>query len=152
MRVGTAVVVVPLHHPLVIAEEIATLDLLSGGRLDVGLGRGYQRYEFERLGLQLDSGGERWEESIDILLKAFEGRPFTYEGRRACCARWSSSRAKSCRRSKPARRITGQFFSPSETINGRHLAISARTMAAALSGSEPVTGSTPTLTRVSRKA
>src|SRR5262249_40911285 len=47
-RVGTAVIVVPLHHPLVIAEEIATADLLSGGRLDVGLGRGYQRYEHER--------------------------------------------------------------------------------------------------------
>ena len=80
LRVGTAVVVVPLHHPLVIAEEIATLDLLSGGRLDIGLGRGYQRYEFERFGLQLDSGGKRWDESIDILLKSFEGRPFTYDG------------------------------------------------------------------------
>ena len=81
LRVGTAVVVVPLHHPLVIAEEIATLDVLSGGRLDIGLGRGYQRYEFERLGLQLDSGGQRWDESIDILLKAFEGKPFTYDGK-----------------------------------------------------------------------
>ena len=53
IRVGTAVIVMPLHHPLVVAEEIATADLLSGGRLDVGLGRGYQRYEFERLGLDL---------------------------------------------------------------------------------------------------
>src|SRR2546422_1118936 len=58
IRVGTAVIVVPLHHPLVIAEEIATLDLLSGGRLDVGLGRGYQPYEFERFGLELE-GGDR---------------------------------------------------------------------------------------------
>lgn len=41
LRVGTAVIVVPLHHPLIIAEEIATLDVLSGGRLDVGFGRGY---------------------------------------------------------------------------------------------------------------
>ena len=81
LRVGTAVIVVPLHHPLLVAEEIATLDLVSGGRLDVGLGRGYQRYEFERLGLALDSGGQRWDESIDILLKAFEGKPFTYDGK-----------------------------------------------------------------------
>src|ERR671925_2176702 len=44
LRVGTAVIVVPLHHPLLIAEEIAILDVLSGGRLDVGLGRGYQQY------------------------------------------------------------------------------------------------------------
>jgi alkanesulfonate monooxygenase SsuD/methylene tetrahydromethanopterin reductase-like flavin-dependent oxidoreductase (luciferase family) len=81
LRVGTAVIVVPLHHPLVIAEEIATLDLLSGGRLDVGLGRGYQHYEFERFGLELEDGRARWEESIDVLLKAFGGRPFSYEGK-----------------------------------------------------------------------
>jgi alkanesulfonate monooxygenase SsuD/methylene tetrahydromethanopterin reductase-like flavin-dependent oxidoreductase (luciferase family) len=81
IRVGTAVIVVPLHHPLVVAEEIATLDLVSGGRLDVGLGRGYQHYEFERFGLELESGRARWEESIDIILKAFEGRPFSYAGK-----------------------------------------------------------------------
>jgi alkanesulfonate monooxygenase SsuD/methylene tetrahydromethanopterin reductase-like flavin-dependent oxidoreductase (luciferase family) len=81
LRVGTAVIVVPLHHPLLIAEEIATLDVLSGGRADIGLGRGYQRYEFERFGLKLDTGGERWDEALDILLKAFEGKPFSYEGK-----------------------------------------------------------------------
>jgi len=81
LRVGTAVVVVPLHHPLVVAEEIATLDVVSGGRLDVGLGRGYQHYEFERFGLELDAGRERWDESVDIITKSFEGRPFTYEGK-----------------------------------------------------------------------
>ncbi len=81
LRVGTAVIVVPLHHPLVVAEEIATLDLLAGGRVDIGLGRGYQRYEFERLGLDLDSGRGRWEEAVDVILQALEGRPFTYEGK-----------------------------------------------------------------------
>lgn len=81
LRVGTAVIVVPLHHPLLIAEEIAMLDVLSGGRADIGLGRGYQRYEFERLGLELDSGGQRWEEGVDILMKAFEGKPFSYDGK-----------------------------------------------------------------------
>ncbi len=81
LRVGTAVIVVPLHHPLLVAEEVAMLDILSGGRADIGLGRGYQRYEFERFGLRLDAGGQRWDESLDILLKAFEGRPFSYEGK-----------------------------------------------------------------------
>jgi luciferase family oxidoreductase group 1 len=81
LRVGTAVIVVPLHHPLVIAEEIATLDLLAGGRVDIGLGRGYQHYEFERLGLELESSRARWEESIDIILKAFAGEPFSYDGK-----------------------------------------------------------------------
>jgi luciferase family oxidoreductase group 1 len=81
LRVGTAVIVVPLHHPLVIAEEIATLDQLAGGRVDIGLGRGYQHYEFERLGLELDSARARWEESVDVILKAFRGEPFSYEGK-----------------------------------------------------------------------
>jgi alkanesulfonate monooxygenase SsuD/methylene tetrahydromethanopterin reductase-like flavin-dependent oxidoreductase (luciferase family) len=69
LRVGTAVIVVPLHHPLVVAEEIATLDQLGGGRVDIGLGRGYQHYEFERLGLELDTARARWEESVDIILR-----------------------------------------------------------------------------------
>jgi luciferase family oxidoreductase group 1 len=81
LRVGTAVIVVPLHHPLIVAEEVAMLDVLSGGRADVGLGRGYQRYEFERFGLQLDSGGQRWDEALDVLLKALEGKSFSYHGK-----------------------------------------------------------------------
>src|SRR6476661_2659930 len=76
LRVGTAVIVVPLHHPLLIAEEVAMLDILSGGRLDIGLGRGYERF-----GLKLDTSGERWNESIDILLRAFSGEPFSYDGK-----------------------------------------------------------------------
>ena len=81
LRVGTAVIVVPLHHPLVIAEEIATLDLLAGGRADIGLGRGYQHYEFERFGLELSTSRDRWEEAVDVLMLAFEGKPFTYDGK-----------------------------------------------------------------------
>jgi alkanesulfonate monooxygenase SsuD/methylene tetrahydromethanopterin reductase-like flavin-dependent oxidoreductase (luciferase family) len=81
LRVGTAVIVVPLHHPLVVAEEIATLDVLSAGRLDVGLGRGYQPYEFERFGLDLATGRARWDESIDIIMKALGGQPFSYDGK-----------------------------------------------------------------------
>jgi alkanesulfonate monooxygenase SsuD/methylene tetrahydromethanopterin reductase-like flavin-dependent oxidoreductase (luciferase family) len=81
LRVGTAVIVVPLHHPLVVAEEIATLAILAGDRLDIGLGRGYQHYEFERFGLELESGRARWEESVDIILKALAGGSFSYEGK-----------------------------------------------------------------------
>ncbi len=80
IRVGSAVIVLPLHHPLVVAEEIATADLLSGGRLDVGLGRGYQRYEFERLGADLSESRGRFDEAIDIILEAFKGEPFSYDG------------------------------------------------------------------------
>jgi luciferase family oxidoreductase group 1 len=81
IRVGSAVVVLPLHHPLVVAEEIATADILSGGRLDVGLGRGYQPYEFARLGQTLDESRGRFEEAVDILLKSFTGEPFSYDGK-----------------------------------------------------------------------
>lgn len=81
IRIGSAVVVLPLHHPLVVAEDIATADLLSGGRLDVGLGRGYQTYEFERFGLSLDDSRSRFDEGVDILLEAFKGKPFAYEGK-----------------------------------------------------------------------
>ena len=81
IRVGTMVIVLPLHHPLVVAEEIATADLLSGGRLDIGLGRGYQNYEFARLEQDLGQSRERWDESVDVLLKAFEGKPFSHEGK-----------------------------------------------------------------------
>src|SRR4029453_18056354 len=80
IRVGTAVIVVPLHHPLVIAEEIATVDLLTAGRLDVGLGRGYQRYEFERLGVDIGESRTRGEEAVDIILLALAGKPFRYKG------------------------------------------------------------------------
>ncbi len=84
IRVGSAVVVLPLHHPLVVAEEIGTADVLSGGRLDVGLGRGYQRYEFERLGHSLEESRERFDEAVDILLKSFSGKPFSHEGKYYC--------------------------------------------------------------------
>src|SRR5436305_15352489 len=81
LRVGTAVIVLPLHHPLVVAEEIAAVDLLSGGRLDVGFGRGSQRYECERVGVELEESRQRWEEEVDIILLALAGKPFSYAGR-----------------------------------------------------------------------
>jgi luciferase family oxidoreductase group 1 len=81
IRVGSAVVVLPLHHPLIVAEEIGTADVLSGGRLDVGFGRGYQPYEFERLGLSLDNSREMFDEAVDVILAAFKGKPFSYDGK-----------------------------------------------------------------------
>ncbi len=81
LRVGTAVIVIPLHHPLIVAEEIATLDLLSGGRLDIGFGRGYQNYEFERFGLDLEEAKHRWDESLDIILAALKGKTFSHSGK-----------------------------------------------------------------------
>ena len=81
IRVGSAVVVLPLHHPLIVAEEIATADVLSGGRLDVGFGRGYQPYEFERLGLSLDDSRERFDESVDVILEGVRRQTIRYDGK-----------------------------------------------------------------------
>ena len=54
VRIGTAVVVLPLHNPILVAEEIAMLDVLSGGRMEVGIGSGYQRQEFDGLGIDMN--------------------------------------------------------------------------------------------------
>ena len=81
VRVGTAVVVLPLHHPLQLAEEIAMTDVLTDGRLDIGIGRGYQPYEFVRVGLDISNNTEMYDESVEVLEKALRGESFTYEGR-----------------------------------------------------------------------
>ena len=70
VRVGTAVLVLPLWHPLRLAEEIAMADVLTEGRLEVGVARGYQSYEFDRLGLNIDESRERSDETLDVMLKA----------------------------------------------------------------------------------
>ena len=80
IRIGTAVVVLPLHNPLMVAEEAATIDLLSEGRFDLGLGRGYQQYEFQRLGLDLKDSRARWEEAIEIVTRAFTEDSFSFQG------------------------------------------------------------------------
>ena len=81
IRLGTAIVPVPLHNPLLVAEQAAAVDLLSGGRLELGLGKGYQRFQYERLGIEKSDDHERYDEAIDLLRLALEGRPFTFEGR-----------------------------------------------------------------------
>ena len=81
VRIGTAVLVLPLHHPLRLAEEIAVADVLTEGRLDVGIGRGYQPYEFERFGLRLEDSRQRYAETLDIILAALSRQTFSYHGR-----------------------------------------------------------------------
>lgn len=80
VRIGTAVVVLPLYHPLRLAEDIALADHLTEGRLDVGLGRGYQRYEFERLGLELSENRVMFDEALEIMLAAWTQDVSSYNG------------------------------------------------------------------------
>ena len=71
LRLGTAVLVLPWHDPVLLAEQAATLDLLSGGRLDFGIGKGYRHNEYVGFRIPMEEGLSRFEESIDILTKAF---------------------------------------------------------------------------------
>lgn len=71
VRLAPAVTVLPLHHPIHVAEEWATLDLLSGGRVDFATGRGYDRREFAPFAAPFMQSAEIFEEGIDVLLQAW---------------------------------------------------------------------------------
>ena len=83
LRVGTGVLCNAFHHPVVMAKDAATLDVLSGGRLELGLGAGYYPAEFEMAGIAFDSGLVRFErlaEAVQIVKRAFDGKAFSFEG------------------------------------------------------------------------
>lgn len=80
VRIGTAVVIAPFEHPLRIAEEWAQVDVLSGGRLEFGLGRGYQPKEFEGLGISMERTRERFDEALEIVQRAWTEERVTFEG------------------------------------------------------------------------
>lgn len=82
IRLGTAVTVMGLHNPVRLAEEAATVDVLSGGRLVLGIGLGYQERDFAALGVDRRSRVSLLEEGIDVLRRAWTERPFTFRGRR----------------------------------------------------------------------
>ena len=77
IRIGFAVVQMPFHHPVRLAVQLALLDNLSKGRIDVGVGKGtvYNEYEFVGHGLRSDDSRARMEEAIEILERAVAGRP-----------------------------------------------------------------------------
>ncbi|MGE0222781.1 MAG: LLM class flavin-dependent oxidoreductase [Acetobacteraceae bacterium] len=83
IRIGFAVVQMPFHHPVRLATQLALLDNLSKGRIDVGVGKGtvYNEYEFVGHGLRSDDSRERMEEAVDILQRAWREAPLDYDGR-----------------------------------------------------------------------
>jgi alkanesulfonate monooxygenase SsuD/methylene tetrahydromethanopterin reductase-like flavin-dependent oxidoreductase (luciferase family) len=82
IRLGTAVLVLPWHDPVLLAERAATLDLLSGGRLDFGVGKGYRHSEFAGFRVPTDEAEARFNESLSVILKAWSSdQPFSHEGR-----------------------------------------------------------------------
>jgi alkanesulfonate monooxygenase SsuD/methylene tetrahydromethanopterin reductase-like flavin-dependent oxidoreductase (luciferase family) len=82
LRLGTAVMVLPWHNPVLLAEEAATFDLMSGGRLDFGVGKGYRHTEFQGFAMAIGEAEARFEESLDVILKAWTSdRRFSHRGR-----------------------------------------------------------------------
>jgi alkanesulfonate monooxygenase SsuD/methylene tetrahydromethanopterin reductase-like flavin-dependent oxidoreductase (luciferase family) len=87
LRIGTAVSLAPFYHPLRLAEEVALLDVLSGGRVNWGVGRGFDPTEFETFGVDFSESHGRFRETVEIVMKAWtqervdhEGEFFRYEG------------------------------------------------------------------------
>ena len=84
LRVGTMVLNNDFRHPTVLAREAATLDLLSDGRLELGIGAGHMKSEYDEAGLSFDRGGvrvARLSEAVLVLKRLFDGEPVTFDGR-----------------------------------------------------------------------
>jgi alkanesulfonate monooxygenase SsuD/methylene tetrahydromethanopterin reductase-like flavin-dependent oxidoreductase (luciferase family) len=81
VRISTAVVVLPLRNPLQVAEDIAMLDVITKGRVEVGFGTGYQQYEFERFSVPLTENRAIFEEALQVVKKALSEEGFSHSGR-----------------------------------------------------------------------
>ncbi|HYB25488.1 MAG TPA: LLM class flavin-dependent oxidoreductase [Solirubrobacteraceae bacterium] len=85
LRLGSAVIVLPWHNPVLLAEEAATLDLVSGGRLDFGIGKGYRHNEFNGFQIPPEQADARFEEAIEVITRAWLTRArFSHRGRFWC--------------------------------------------------------------------
>jgi len=80
LRIGTAVSLAPFYHPLRLAEEVALLDVLSGGRVNWGAGRGFSRGEFAAFGIPIEESATRFRETVDIVLRAWGEERLTHAG------------------------------------------------------------------------
>ena len=81
IRIGTGVSLAGFYHPLRLAEEVALLDQLTGGRINWGAGRGFDATEFKAFGVPREQSYERFREHVDIVLKAWSNERISYEGK-----------------------------------------------------------------------
>ena len=81
LRIGTAVSLAAFYHPLRLAEEVALLDVLSGGRVNWGAGRGFDRNEFTNFGVPADESYPRFREHVEVVLEAWKQERLTWHGR-----------------------------------------------------------------------
>lgn len=81
IRIGTAVSVIPFHHPLLLASDWATVDVLSEGRLELGVGRAYNWFEFNSLGMDLLENTDRFKEGLEVLRAVWTQNRVTHKGK-----------------------------------------------------------------------
>jgi alkanesulfonate monooxygenase SsuD/methylene tetrahydromethanopterin reductase-like flavin-dependent oxidoreductase (luciferase family) len=81
IRLGSAIALAPLYHPVRFAEECAILDILSNGRLEMALAVGYRRREAEAYGIDFSSRGSRTDEFLEIVRRLWAGETFSYHGK-----------------------------------------------------------------------
>lgn len=82
LRMGTNLMILPLHDPIRIAEDAATLSLLTGGRFDLGVGGGYRQVEFDQFNRQLSHRPSLLEEAMEIIRAAWSGERVAFQGKR----------------------------------------------------------------------
>ncbi len=82
MRFSTDICLMPFRHPIRLAEDLAILDNISNGRMELGIGMGYAQHEFDGFGIPRSRRVSLTEEAIEILRLAWTGEPFSYEGKR----------------------------------------------------------------------
>jgi alkanesulfonate monooxygenase SsuD/methylene tetrahydromethanopterin reductase-like flavin-dependent oxidoreductase (luciferase family) len=80
MRIGTAVSLAPFYNPLRLAEEVALLDVISGGRVNWGAGRGFSPKEFSAFGVPVAESGPRFHEAVDVVLNAWTHEKLSHRG------------------------------------------------------------------------
>ena len=80
LRVGTSVILLPLHHPVRVAEDAITLDIVSKGRLTLGVGLGYQLADFQAFDIPIQERVGRLEEGVEIIRRCWQGHPFSFDG------------------------------------------------------------------------
>lgn len=80
IRIGTSVLLLPLYHPVRVAEDAATIDIISNGRFELGVGVGYRPQEFKGLGLRPQDRGARMDEGLEIIRALWRGETVDYHG------------------------------------------------------------------------
>ena len=81
IRIGTSVLLLPLYHPVRVAEDAATVDILSDGRFELGVGVGYRPQEFKGLGLRGQDRGARMDEALEVIRALWRGETVDFQGR-----------------------------------------------------------------------